>query len=215
MEPKPSIFVIDDDTDIAEMLCSTLHDIFDVQAFTGGREAINSGVVDGWPSAIVVDLLMPDLNGLDTMTAARAKGFQGQFVICSGHADKEKALQALTMRAFAFIEKPFNGHELINAMKHAVFETSMTDIHRDLMQRHVELAESTRQLAGLYEERLAEAENLMFNVTTPTDERELFLDHKSYYKVFQQVTKRVDDLNFEIQQLQKKQDQVIQWRDKV
>jgi DNA-binding NtrC family response regulator len=213
MTAKPTLFVIDDDQDILELYEGCLNDAFDVRLFARGREAVEAGSGSHWPDGILVDLIMPEWNGIQTITESRAKGFTGPFVICSGMADKKFALQALSMKAFALLEKPFIGQELINIMKHCVTEHKLIEISSRMMQLNADLATNAWDMTKLYEQRLAEAENLMFNVEMGRDQQSNFLDHQTYYEMFARISQRIDVLRFEITQLQSAQERLLTWRD--
>jgi DNA-binding response OmpR family regulator len=213
MTAKPTLFVIDDDQDILELYEGCLSDAFEVHLFASGRQALESGHSSKWPDSMLVDLVMPEWNGIQTITECRSKGFQGPFVICSGMADKKFALQALSMKAFALLEKPFIGQELINIMKHCVTESKLIGISHRMMSLNAELAQNAWDMSSLYEKRLAEAENLMFNVEMGRDQQSNFLDHQSYYEIFARVSQRIDVLRFEISQLQNEQERLLAWRD--
>jgi DNA-binding NtrC family response regulator len=213
MLPRPTVFVIDDDQDILDHYQATLSRQFEVTTFTSGSIALTEGITNGWPDAMLVDLMMPGIDGIETIVNAKGKGYPGAFVICSGHADKEYALRALALKAFALIEKPFSGEELLHIMRHCVTEQRLVRINSNLMTQNAAMADAAREMTVLYEQRLAEAESLMFGFQPEKDERKSFLDHKSYYESFARISQQMDVLAFEISKLQKDQENLLSWRD--
>ena len=218
MTRKPTVFAIDDEHEILELYESALSSSFEVRLFSSGKAAMSAATATGtraasaWPDAMLVDLVMPELDGIETIAKSRDQGYQGPFVICSGMADKNYAIQALAMKAFALFEKPFAGQELRNIMKHAVTESKLIDINNRMMSLNVELAKNAAEMTSLYEQRLAEAESLMFGAKKDQHDKDNFLDHQKYYEIFSRVSKRIDALRFDIQNLQKEQEDLLAWR---
>ena len=106
--PSARLLVVDDDPGIlhvVERVAQTLG--FDVQFRGSGREAL-AALADLKPDVALVDLQMPDLNGIDVLRAVRAAQPECQVVLMTGHATVDTAVQAVQAGALDYIEKPFD-----------------------------------------------------------------------------------------------------------
>jgi FixJ family two-component response regulator len=72
------------------------------------------------PICLVLDVRMPGLNGLDLQQALESRGAGEQIIFITGHADVPTCTQAMKKGAVDFLLKPFDGDELIEAVKKAL-----------------------------------------------------------------------------------------------
>jgi FixJ family two-component response regulator len=72
------------------------------------------------PICLVLDVRMPGLNGLDLQQALESRGAGEQIVFITGHADVPTCTRAMKKGAVDFLLKPFDGDELIEAVKKAL-----------------------------------------------------------------------------------------------
>ncbi len=102
------ILVIDDDRSTRRTLELAFSDL--------GHHIITSGTADEgmltWvsekPDLILLDLMLPDGNGLDMLEKAKSKNIPGVVIMITGHSDLDKAIAAMRSGAFDFIHKPVN-----------------------------------------------------------------------------------------------------------
>jgi YesN/AraC family two-component response regulator len=71
-------------------------------------------------TAIVSDINMPKMDGLQLLKEIRNLGLDTPFVFVSAYGDKENYLEALRLGATDFIEKPFDNTELLRSVKDAI-----------------------------------------------------------------------------------------------
>jgi DNA-binding NarL/FixJ family response regulator len=83
-----------------------------------GREAIEL-VERLQPAMLVVDMLMPDQNGLDVIRRVRAGTPQTRIVALSMHADESYVREALSAEATAYVLKESQADEFIQAVRAA------------------------------------------------------------------------------------------------
>jgi DNA-binding NtrC family response regulator len=62
--------------------------------------------------AIVLDLRMPQMDGLETLSELRSRGLSIPVILCSAHITPSRAMEALKLRCFDFLSKPVNPLEL-------------------------------------------------------------------------------------------------------
>ncbi|QSQ18309.1 response regulator transcription factor [Myxococcus landrumensis] len=72
------------------------------------------------PGCVVMDLRMPELNGLELQEELRRTGWLHPFVFISGHGDVPAAVKAMKAGAVDFLSKPFSTTELLAAVERAL-----------------------------------------------------------------------------------------------
>jgi YesN/AraC family two-component response regulator len=98
------ILVVDDDTDI---LLLTLDPMGAVAEASNGREALEK-VKALKPDLMLLDVDMPEINGLEVLLAARKIDPRLQVVMLTAEADLAVAKKALDLGARSYITKPFD-----------------------------------------------------------------------------------------------------------
>lgn len=76
-----------------------------------GEESI-SGILTTEPDVVLIDFLMPELDGLETIEQLKSKGFEGQFIMISQVVNKEMVGEAYIKGIEFFIHKPINRVEV-------------------------------------------------------------------------------------------------------
>lgn len=69
------------------------------------------------PDVVLIDLLMPEMDGIETIEHLRMKGFQGQFIMISQIVNKEMVGEAYEKGVEFFIHKPINRVEVQSIIK--------------------------------------------------------------------------------------------------
>lgn len=80
------------------------------------------------PDIVIVDLLMPQVDGLETMRRLRAQGFSGKFVVLSQVTDKEMVAAAYQAGVEFYITKPINRIETVGVLRRVVEHLRVTSI---------------------------------------------------------------------------------------
>lgn len=146
------VFIVDDDERIREALCELLesHGLRAV-AFGSAGEYMDAPKPD-LPACIVLDVELPDINGLD---------FQGQIadanhppvVFITGHGDIPSSVRAIKRGAVDFLTKPFNDEDLLNAIRSAIGRDLAIRAGRSelagLRQHYLELTPREREVLAL------------------------------------------------------------------
>ena len=70
--------------------------------------------------AIVCDINMPKMTGLDFLMELRKQDALCPFVVITGHGDKAAAVEALRFGAFDFLDKPINLENLVKVVERAI-----------------------------------------------------------------------------------------------
>ena len=110
---KPLVLVVDDEPVIADNLRITLeHAGYEVE--TAGTTAGALAAVDKRDFALaVVDLMLPDGDGLQVLRQLKARDPSMEVIIMTGYSSIAKAVEAIKQGAFYFVAKPFDTDEMI------------------------------------------------------------------------------------------------------
>ena len=122
----PSILIVDDEPGVRSALRGVLKDEgYEVDAVDTGEaclERLARQVYD----VVVLDIWLPGMDGLATLSRMRERQIDSQVVIISGHGSVESAVRAIKMGAFDFVEKPLSLEKTVLVVRNA------------LRQRHLE-----------------------------------------------------------------------------
>ncbi len=114
------VFVIDDDASVRKSLKRLLDAAcYKVEAFTSASEFLTRSAHDG-ASCVVVDVRMPELNGIDFQKALIEGGREEQLVFITGHGDIPMCAQAMKAGAVDFLPKPFKPKQLLESVERAL-----------------------------------------------------------------------------------------------
>ena len=123
---KQRILVADDDPDMRALVASVLRrGGYDVVEACSGMEAIDHIAPTVWLkrdgfTAIVSDVCMPDLTGLDLLAALRCTRLETPVILMTAFGDEEVRAEARSLGATAVLDKPFNLDELHAAVQKAM-----------------------------------------------------------------------------------------------
>ena len=109
--PAPRILIVDDDPGLVTLLAEQLiGDGFEVQSARDGEEALVR-LRDGWPDLLIVDLMMPKMDGLTLAREVKARADLPIIVLSAIDAGDEKA-DLLEEFAEDYVTKPYHYPEL-------------------------------------------------------------------------------------------------------
>ncbi len=115
------ILVMDDEQDTLSMLAMTLRfSGFDVQTATTGKRAIDLAT-EGNPDLIILDVMMPDISGIDVLRAIKKQiAAPPPVIFLSASIRPEDKQQGLAEGAFTFLVKPVLRERLLETLKAAL-----------------------------------------------------------------------------------------------
>ena len=117
--PPLKILVVDDEPPIRKLLRMGLstqgYEILDA---TNGKTAL--ALLDENPDLIILDLGLPDIQGLDLLAAIRARNESVPIVVLSSRGDESVKVRALDLGADDYLTKPFGMEELLARMRAAL-----------------------------------------------------------------------------------------------
>jgi DNA-binding NtrC family response regulator len=104
MEAK--ILLVDDEKDFLEVMRERLEARgYSVATAISAAEALQMIKTDFF-DAVILDLQMPGMDGLETLQQMKAKRPELQVILLTGHASVEKGVEAIKLGAMDFVEKP-------------------------------------------------------------------------------------------------------------
>ena len=117
---SPTVFVIDDDAAVRKAVSRLLRSAgIAVAVFASPSEFLAQYDPD-MPGCLVLDLAMPDINGLQLQTTLGKKGCTLPIIFLTGHGDVSKSVQAMKQGAFDFFSKPVKEKDLLPAVRAAI-----------------------------------------------------------------------------------------------
>jgi FixJ family two-component response regulator len=162
---EPTVFVVDDDVSVRESLESLIRlEGWRPELFASAQAFLAHPRIAG-PRCLVLDVTLPDLNGLDLQKRIAVDQSQMPIIFITGYGDVPMSVRAMKAGAFEFLTKPFGDDVLLNAMRHAIEQSraaighetallvlretylSLTPREREVMSRVVS-GKLNKQIAG-------------------------------------------------------------------
>ena len=113
MNTKLNILIVDDDPYSLILLKEYLNSLnAEIYTATNGKKAVEickNQMID----LILTDILMPGMNGIDTIKSIRKNNKDVKIIVQTGFASKEKTDEIISTGADAFILKPYSKNELL------------------------------------------------------------------------------------------------------
>ena len=119
-QQQPIVFVVDDDISVRESLELLIK-------FAGWQPETFASATDflarprtTTPSCLVLDVSLPDLNGLELQKLIASERLDLPIIFITGHGDVPVTVQAMKAGAVEFLTKPFDDEVLLSAIRHAI-----------------------------------------------------------------------------------------------
>ena len=122
---KSLVYIVDDDVSVCRALKLLLESHgFRVEAFTraAGFLAFKHTCV---PSCLILDIQLPDINGLALQEAMAARGLTIPIVFITGHGDIPMSVKGMKAGAVDFLPKPFTKKKLLDAVRLAIVKSKV------------------------------------------------------------------------------------------
>ena len=152
LQDKPIVFVVDDDVSVRESL-EVLIDFagWQPETFASAEEFLAHPRVLT-PNCLVLDVSLPDLNGLDLQNLV-ADRIEMPIIFITGYGDVPMTVRAMKAGAVEFLTKPFAEEALLGAIRHAI-ERSQTALGKEaemqaLRDRYASLTPREREVMAM------------------------------------------------------------------
>lgn len=151
--PTPIVFVVDDDISVRESLELLIHhEGWRPETFATAEAFLARPHVPA-PSCLVLDVTLPDLNGLDLQKRIAAERAGMPIIFITGHGDIPTTVRAMKAGAVEFLIKPFGDEVLVDAIRGAIARSAVAQEEeaamRVLRDRHASLSPREREVMAL------------------------------------------------------------------
>ncbi len=116
---KSNLWIVDDEESIRTICTSALEDIFAIETFKNGSEAILA-LNNHKPDLIITDIKMPGMSGIDLLQKVSSKYPNLPTIVITAHSDIDNALSAYKGGAFEYLPKPFDVDTIRNLAEKAI-----------------------------------------------------------------------------------------------
>ena len=117
---KPRVLLVEDTVYLARLYEKYLQDEdYDLVHVETGAEALLA-LEHEMPDAVLLDLVLPDMSGLDILKGISERKLPVSVVIISAHGSVDTAVQAMRYNAFDFLTKPFTAERLMVTLRNAL-----------------------------------------------------------------------------------------------
>jgi FixJ family two-component response regulator len=152
-DSKPVVFIVDDDISVRDSLELLIqNEGWRPKTFASARAFLDCPHSQS-PSCLVLDVSLPDLDGLELQKRIAAERTDIPIIFITGYGDIPMTVQAMKRGAVEFLTKPFNDQVLLTAIRQGLERSRLTlayenEMH-DLRNRHASLTPRERQVMAL------------------------------------------------------------------
>jgi two-component system nitrogen regulation response regulator NtrX len=130
-----SILIVDDERGIRETLRGVLEDEgFFVETVASGEDCLKAVDAKNF-ACILLDVWLPNIDGLETLKLLREKANDSAVVMISGHGNIETAVNATKLGAFDFIEKPLSIERTVLTVRNAIKQRELEKANQNLAEQ--------------------------------------------------------------------------------
>ena len=149
----PIVFVVDDDVSVRESLELMISSAgWKPEIFASAKEFLSRPRAHA-PSCLVLDVNLPDLNGLDLQMRVAGDRIDMPIIFITGYGDVPMTVRAMKAGAVEFLTKPFSDDALLGAIRHAIERSRAVLGHeagiRMLADRYETLSRREREVMAL------------------------------------------------------------------
>jgi FixJ family two-component response regulator len=153
LEPRPTVFIVDDDIFIREALETVVEAAgWAPRSFPSADLFLNCQPAIG-PSCLVLDVELPGLSGLDLQALIADDRAEMPIIFITGHGDIPMSVRAIKAGAAEFLTKPFAEQVLLDAIGSALERSRGVAgdqaALRDIRRRYATLSPREREVMGL------------------------------------------------------------------
>src|SRR3974377_1304910 len=138
-----AVHIIDDDQALRESLAFLLRAAqLEVRSFDSAKTFLDA-LPDASVGCVITDIRMPDMSGIDLLRRLKELKVAIPVIVITGHGDVPLAVEAMTIGAADFFEKPFNDDQLVASVRAALQQ------QQDQTKRGAERAEIEHRISTL------------------------------------------------------------------
>ncbi|MGH6964093.1 MAG: response regulator transcription factor [Phenylobacterium sp.] len=150
---RPTVFVVDDDVSVRESLEALIEVAgWEARTFDSAHAFLDCPPAFG-PNCLVLDVGLPDLNGLDLQSRIARERTEMPIIFITGYGDVPMTVRAMKAGAVEFLTKPFGEAVLLEAIAAALDRSRATVGEQAVLQalrdRHATLSRREREVMAL------------------------------------------------------------------
>ena len=146
MADGPKILIVDDEPNIRDLLTTSLRFAgFAVRAVATGAQTI-SAVLEEEPDLILLDVMLPDINGFGVTKRLRASGYTCPILFLTAKDTTEDKIQGLTVGGDDYVTKPFSLDEIVARIRAILRRTKQEEEDATLKVGEVEMDQDTHEV---------------------------------------------------------------------
>jgi FixJ family two-component response regulator len=119
-ETEATVFIVDDDTPMRELLGSLIRSVGLRAELFGSAQEFLQGQRPDTPTCLVLDVRLPGLSGLDLQRRTTEAGVEIPIIFVTGYGDIPMTVRAMKAGAVEFLTKPFRDQDLLDAIQQAL-----------------------------------------------------------------------------------------------
>ncbi len=140
--------VVDDEEGIRKLLATVLENAGYEVAAAQDAMALKEAFSDVQPEVILLDLKLPDAEGLELLPTIKQHWPQTEVIILTGHATIDAAVAATKLGAYDFQKKPFDHKSLLVVVERALEHKQLTEERRQLTEQTSSLRQALSTMSG-------------------------------------------------------------------
>ncbi len=193
--PPMRVLVVDDDREICDFMETFLAKDGITVKTTGEPSGVVEEVKEGAYHLIVLDLMMPDLDGIKVLEQIRKVDTDIAVVIFTGYPSLDTAVQSMKLDAVDYLKKPFNPDEFRTVIdrvrrKKGLLRSPEEDLHRVIG----ETVRNLRKKNSLTLKQMARRTDLSVSLLSQIERAESSASISSLYKIASALDVRIREL---------------------
>ena len=133
-EPKPTVFIVDDDQGVRDSVKILMHSIsIESEVFSSADDFLRQ-YDPKRAGCLVLDVRMPGMSGIELQKRLTELGSTLPIIFLTAHGDVPMAVEAVKAGAMDFVQKPFRDQELIDKIQEAFGEDAR--VRKELEERN-------------------------------------------------------------------------------
>lgn len=193
--PAVKVLVVDDDKDITDYMETFLaKDGFEVTSRNDPSQVEEEVRVGGY-HLVVLDLMMPKMDGIEVLKRIRKVDSDVAVVIYTGYPSLESAVQAMKLDAVDYLRKPFNPEEFRAVLDRVMRKKGLVRTPEKNLNRHIgETIRTLRKERNLTLKQMARRTALSVSLLSQIERAESSASIGSLYKIAVALDVRVSEL---------------------
>jgi two-component system OmpR family response regulator len=124
---KTRVLIVDDEPNIRDLLATSLRFAgYEIQTAANGAQAV-SAITESEPDIILLDVMLPDMNGFSVTKKLRSSGIQAPILFLTARDEVEDKITGLTVGGDDYLTKPFSLDEVVARIQAILRRTKTVD----------------------------------------------------------------------------------------